>query len=182
MKKRVEINEGSEEPLPAISKPVNKSAPKEKDMLPAIEKPAPIKKTASPIKKPVTKKKTKEEIREEEIGIKRKEDIPMDIREIYEEHVEESLEKRKYQRIRKNLFYTLIIFGFLGLIVAPMLSTYFEFAVNPEAGVVKAAWETMPLGERIDFSIKSSLKHWYFYFIPIAFFVSTVFFTRKDGD
>lgn len=164
MKKRVEKNQSSEEQLPAI----DKSPPKE-EVLP-------------PIVKPTARKKSKEEIREEEVGMKKKEDVPMDIKEIYEAHVEESLDKRKRQRLRKNLFYTFIIFGFLGLVIAPMLATYLEFYINPEEDEVQAAWFTMPLGERIDVSIRYSLKHWYFYFIPVAFFVSTVFFTRKDGD
>jgi hypothetical protein len=40
----------------------------------------------------------------------------------------------------------------------------------------------MPFDVKMDLSLNHSMKHWYFYFLPVAFFGSMFFFLEKRTE
>ena len=109
------------------------------------------------------------------------EDDDDDYFNIYQElkdHKSVSVRRRKMMRIRKNLFYTFLVLSILSLIFTPTLATMFEFLVSPDSEDIKADWYSSPLDEKAGMAFDYSLKHWYFYFIPVMLLISLAFFVE----
>ncbi|MBR9706129.1 hypothetical protein GOV14_03785 [Candidatus Pacearchaeota archaeon] len=106
----------------------------------------------------------------------------VDIKKEIEEQSGVLNSRNRRRKIRRNLFYTFLILGFITLIFTPGFSTLFEIYTSPDSQNLKANWFENSFAERIDQSVNYSMKHWYFYFIPAALFASMSFFAKSHKE